>query len=81
MRNDQRKFPRRKLDLAARITWPRPMACVIADISATGAQLPLDNVRLLPDEFILALNVGPHAKVQSGVAATKSSRRQISGER
>jgi len=57
MRNDQRKYPRRELDLVARITWPRPMPCVIADISASGARLTLEQVNLLPDEFILALNV------------------------
>ena len=54
---DQRKHPRRNLGLTARITWPHPMPCVIADISASGARLSVDSVRDVPDEFILSLNV------------------------
>lgn len=32
------------------------MRCVIADISASGARLTVDDVRLVPDEFVLALS-------------------------
>ena len=56
MRNEKRKHPRRELYLEARISWPRPMRCVIADISASGARLIVDDVRLVPDEFVLALS-------------------------
>ena len=57
MAREQRKHPRRNLGLNARITWPRQMPCIIADISASGARLTLDNVRLLPNEFVLSLSV------------------------
>ena len=56
MKTEQRKHPRRPLGLEARISWPRPMRCIIADISASGARLTVDDVRLVPDEFVLAIN-------------------------
>ena len=53
---EKRKYPRRDLGLAATVTWPPAMPCLIADISQTGGRLRLSNMHRLPDEFDLALN-------------------------
>lgn len=61
---EKRKSPRRDLGLAAVVTWPRPVPCTIADVSATGARLTTDHMDLLPDQFDLALNADVMRKCQ-----------------
>jgi hypothetical protein len=53
---EKRKYPRLNLGLAACVTWPRPVPCTIADVSATGARLTTEYMDLLPDVFDLAMN-------------------------
>ncbi len=53
---ENRKFPRRELGIPACVTWPRPVPCVIADISGTGARLQSEHAALIPKVFDLALN-------------------------
>lgn len=56
MGSEKRKYARRDIGLPASITWPRLLPCTIADISQTGARLRTPDMRLLPNEFDLALN-------------------------
>ena len=61
---EKRKHPRYKLGLPACVTWPRPVPCIIADVSATGARLATDHMDILPNEFDLALNADIMRKCQ-----------------
>jgi hypothetical protein len=56
MKEERRKYPRRELDLAAAITWPKPTPCTVVNLSADGAGLVAENGPSIPAEFDLALN-------------------------
>jgi hypothetical protein len=64
---EHRRSPRRKLGVPARINWAEaisPQACILADISATGARLTTIAAEDLPEQFdlLLAGDNGPRRR-------------------
>jgi hypothetical protein len=60
-----RKKPRRSFHYNAKILTDKespPIACAIADVSASGARLNLENDVELPPEFILLLTTNGQAR-------------------
>ena len=64
-RAELRKKPRRQFHYTARILPDQdtpPIACLISDISESGARLALDRDQELPDTFILLLTASGDAR-------------------
>ena len=58
MRSDKRRKPRKPLRYSAwlHVGPGLPRACLVADISDTGARLDVDGPEDLPDRFVLMLS-------------------------
>ncbi len=55
--DDQRKARRRRISYRGRILdGGGPRACILCDVSATGARIRVMTAAELPDEFVLALS-------------------------
>jgi PilZ domain-containing protein len=74
----RRNSARRTFGYPARLQFAgdaQPIACVIADISETGAQLQLLEAADIPNEFVLL--IGGHADVQRRCRLIWRSRNKI----
>jgi len=56
MNENRRKSPRYPMGRVSTLEAPEPIACQLADVSATGARIIIDSPQKLPEEFLLSLS-------------------------
>lgn len=56
MGDERRKSQRYPIGRVTTLEAPESISCQLADVSATGARIIIDNPQTLPEEFVLTLN-------------------------